>query len=1053
MAEQPQPQPPRITRTLFGEFMLLITVIILPLSLFIAWYAVESVNRMNTQQWFLMLENLADDKTSNITRYIDDHLTRVEMLSQMPTIQQAISAIDSGFAQGGVNSPLCRQASRRYAGFLTDYLWQWEYYDLFLINTKGDIVFSIKHEADFGSNLLDGPYRDSGLGILFRSAAHNLDVNNSGFEYYSPSQEEAAFVAAPILQDGRLIGVVALQFNTGAFHDVINDYVGLGATGEVVVGKRIDDHILITAPLRHDLNAAFKRKIALDADNALPIRESAQGVAGEGELIDWRGERVLAVWRYLPALQWGMVVKIDSDEAFGYWQTVQRRWFTVIGIALLSCYILIYLFTRRLVRPLNRLTELSRNYAQGDSAVAIDDLIATDNEIALLADGMRSMLLQVERSKEEQQLLVTELAESNRVLDRRVAEQTEEIRAVIEHAADGIIVIDALGVIKRVNHALLRIFGYSADELMGESVTVLMPPPYRDDHIACMERRRRADSDTSLDLSSEREGVRKSGEIFPLDIRVTEMRVGGERLFLGILRDITARRALEVEQRQLTLAVEQAQDAIFITDHEGVINYFNPAFERLSGFDANELIGSSAKLMKSGKMESSFYERMWQAILQGREWRAEFINRRRDGVLYEVDQSISPIKDQHDRVVGFVSVQRDITQDKLQREQLEHTQRLESLGVLAGGIAHDFNNLLTAILGNSALAKMRIDPTSPAIDMLTNVEKSSERAALLCKQMLAYSGKGKFVVESINLTELIHEMISLLNVSINKSVVMRLDLSEQLPNIEADTAQMQQIVMNLVINASEAIGNRSGIITIHTGAVEVDADYIATTYLKDNIAPGRFVMLEVSDTGCGMDSATQKRIFDPFFTTKFTGRGLGMSAILGIVRGHHGAIKVYSEEGKGTTFKILLPCSALRSNKIKRESQPKVNNSAAHGTVLIVDDEETIRVTAAAMLEDIGFTTLTAVDGVDGVATFKRHREEISVVLIDMTMPRMGGEELFCELRKIDPNIRVVLSSGYNEQDATSHFAGKGLAGFIQKPYRPQVLQAKIVDIVSPTTA
>ncbi|MDX8413107.1 MAG: PAS domain S-box protein [Mariprofundales bacterium] len=1045
MADSTQPQ-----RTLFAEFMLLITVIVVPLTAAIAWYAVESVNRMGKQEKLLTLVSLADEKASAINRYIDDHLNRAEMLSMMPIVHQALPAIGNGFLQGGVDGSACRQASAIHAEFFTDYLWQWGYYDLFLIDVAGNVIFTIKHESDFGSNLISGAYRDSGLGKVFRSAINQMQVSNSGFAYYEPSQEPGAFVAAPVLQDGVLMGVVALQFNTDSFYNIINDFSGLGVTGEVVVGQRVDDHILITAPLRHDTKAAFKRSVALTADNALPIREGSQGTSGEGVIIDWRGERVLAVWQYLPALQWGMVVKLDTDEAFGYWRSVQKEWLEVIGLCLLMAYLLIYLFARRLVRPLRRLTDVSLCYAAGKAQGDMKDLVTIENETGLLAGAMQSMLLQVEQSKAAQQRLIDDLAENNRLLDQRVAEQTEHIRAVFDHAADGIIVIDGLGVIKSVNPALLETFGYSETELLGQNVTMLMPESYRADHIGGLQHHQLDPDDASIELSAEREGLRQSGEVFPVDIRVTEMRVAGERLFLGMLRDITARRALEVEQRQLALAVEHAEDAIFITDIQGVISYVNPAYEKLSGFDADALIGNTAKVMQSGKMSKGFYKKMWQTILSGRRWRAEFTNRRKGGEIYEVDQSISPIKDGQGAVVGFVSVQRDITQDKHQREQLEHTQRLESLGVLAGGIAHDFNNLLTAILGNAALAKMRLDPASPAIDMMTNVEKASERAAVLCKQMLAYSGKGKFVVEKINLTDLINEMISLLNVSIDKSVVMRLDLSQQLPDIEADAAQMQQIIMNLVINASEAIEKKSGIITIHTGAVEVDDAYIETAYLKDHIQPGRFVTMEVSDTGCGMDAPTQKRIFDPFFTTKFTGRGLGMSAILGIVRGHHGAIKVYSEPGQGTTFKVLFPCAALGGGgKQQSQEQAPVAPAAAHGTVLIVDDEETIRVTAAAMLEDVGFSVLAAADGVEGVAMFKQHQSEISLVLLDMTMPRMGGEAVFHELRKIDPAVRVLLSSGYNEQDATSHFAGKGLAGFIQKPYTPQALQEKTVTIVS----
>ena len=286
-------------------------------------------------------------------------------------------------------------------------------------------------------------------------------------------------------------------------------------------------------------------------------------------------------------------------------------------------------------------------------------------------------------------------------------------------------------------------------------------------------------------------------------------------------------------------------------------------------------------------------------------------------------------------------------------------------------------------------------------------------------------------------------MMNLLEVSIDKNVVIRLDLADSLLPVEADVAQMQQVIMNLVINASEAIDKRSGTITIHTGVIDVDEQYIASTYVDSNLEPGLHVCLEVSDTGCGMSEETQKRLFDPFFTTKFTGRGLGMSAILGIVRGHQGGIKVYSELGKGTTFKILLPCGkvqAATSDTLK----PVVYQEQREGTVLVIDDEESIRTTAAMMLESFGFKVRTAHDGVMGVEVFRAHRQEICAILLDMTMPNMDGEACFRALRAIDPDVTVVLSSGYNQQDATNRFAGKGLAGFIQKPYLLEALRDAI---------
>ena len=396
---------------------------------------------------------------------------------------------------------------------------------------------------------------------------------------------------------------------------------------------------------------------------------------------------------------------------------------------------------------------------------------------------------------------------------------------------------------------------------------------------------------------------------------------------------------------------------------------------------------------------------------------------------------------------ALIRVRGEEERQKLQL-QVQQTQKLESLGILAGGIAHDFNNLLMGILGNASLALTEVHESSPARENLEQIEKSAYRAAELCKQMLAYSGRGKFVVESINLSVLIEEMVKLLEISISKKAILKLDLLKDIPNIDADPTQIRQILMNLVINASEAIGDKPGVITITSGTTKCDRNYLENIFIDDTLPEGLYAYLEVSDSGCGMDQETMKKIFDPFYTTKFTGRGLGLAAVLGIVRGHKGTIKVYSEPNKGTSFKVLLPCSEKVPNKLKTniKHEEPLNDT---GTILIIDDEETVCKVAKQMLEALGYDVLTAINGMKGVEIFEKKSNEIKLVLLDMTMPFMDGEETFRELKKIKKDLCVILTSGYNEQEATSKFIGKGLAGFIQKPFLLGELKEKLRNIIS----
>ena len=367
-------------------------------------------------------------------------------------------------------------------------------------------------------------------------------------------------------------------------------------------------------------------------------------------------------------------------------------------------------------------------------------------------------------------------------------------------------------------------------------------------------------------------------------------------------------------------------------------------------------------------------------------------------------------------------------------ERVQHAQKLESLGILAGGVAHDFNNLLVGILGNADLALMDLPPESTVRPNLEGIELAARRAADLARQMLAYSGRGRFVVERFDLRKLIEEIAHLMEASISKRVVIKYEFDDRVPAVEADSTQMRQVLMNLITNASEAIGERSGIISITTGVMDCDKTYLADTFLDDDLPAGTYSFVEVSDTGSGMDLETRKRIFDPFFSTKFTGRGLGLAAVLGIVKGHSGAVKVYSEKQKGTTFKVLLPAveGAASLHTVAAEARPSEGQT---GTILLVDDEETVRSVGAAMLRRSGYTVLTAEDGRAAVALFAERSDEIDVVVLDLAMPHMDGQETFRELRRLRADVRVLLSSGYNEQDAINRFAGKKLAGFIQKPY------------------
>jgi CheY-like chemotaxis protein len=358
---------------------------------------------------------------------------------------------------------------------------------------------------------------------------------------------------------------------------------------------------------------------------------------------------------------------------------------------------------------------------------------------------------------------------------------------------------------------------------------------------------------------------------------------------------------------------------------------------------------------------------------------------------------------------------------------------------LAGGIAHDFNNLLVGILGNASLAKNTLPPTSSVRQMLDDVISAGERAAVLTRQLLAYAGKGKFVIRPVDISALVREMIKLVQASVPKTVTVRLQLVPGLPPVVADVAQLQQLIMNLIINAAEAIGGNTGTVTVTTGKLQISGSEIkGTTGWSDPATPGRYVFFEVEDTGAGMDEATIARIFDPFFTTKFTGRGLGLSAALGIVRGHQGFIQVISSPGRGSKFKVLFPAA---HEEIAPESVQEVKDDlTGSGVILLVDDEELVRRMAGATLAQLGYTVLEAGNGREAIELFQRNGSGIRLVILDLSMPVMNGEECLTQLRSIRADVPVLLSSGFSETEAASRFRSAGVTRFLQKPYTAQYL-------------
>ncbi|MGH9721636.1 MAG: PAS domain S-box protein [Bryobacteraceae bacterium] len=515
----------------------------------------------------------------------------------------------------------------------------------------------------------------------------------------------------------------------------------------------------------------------------------------------------------------------------------------------------------------------------------------------------------------------------------------------------------------------------------------------------------------------------------------------------GVTVDVTARKeaeeALRQSERLFRELANTAPVLIWTAGPDGVRNFFNRSWFDFTGRSAEQEEGGGwldgVHPDDARRAGDSFR----QAREGGREVQIEY-RLQRAGVYRSVLDTAVPRRLPDGGLAGYIGCATDITARKRSEEQSRETLKIESLGLMAGGLAHDFNNLLIGIIGNASLALHSVTPGSETEELLRDVIASGERLAELTRQMLAYAGKGRFVVGPVDLSQVVRETAEMLAHSIPEWVRVDLDLAPGLPRVMGDARQLQQVVANLVTNAVEAVGSgQSGSVTVSTKVEQIGEAAADERIAAQKVDSGTYVCLQVEDNGCGIDETNLPRIFDPFFTTKFTGRGLGLSAAMGAVRGHHGAIEVRSTPGAGSTFRVLLP--------VARESElvetPQVHARPQKG-VLIIDDEAIVLRTARSALEHYGYRVLVAEDGRDGIRVFEERSGEIDAVLLDLTMPNMNGVEALAHLQRIRPGVRVVLSSGFDEAEAVQRFTGKGLAGFIQKPYSAQALAHKLSGLL-----
>jgi two-component system, cell cycle sensor histidine kinase and response regulator CckA len=597
-------------------------------------------------------------------------------------------------------------------------------------------------------------------------------------------------------------------------------------------------------------------------------------------------------------------------------------------------------------------------------------------------------------------------------------------------------------VIVEANDSLCRMTGYSHHELVGQNAQILYPTIEDYEYVGQEKYRQIAATGTG---TVETRWRRKDNAVIPIILGSTPLDI--HDLSKGVTftaLDISERKRAEEKLRRLAEAVQQASDAVVITSPDGKIEYVNPAFEQITGYSLDEAIGQNPRILKSGKQDQAFYKNLWDTILSGNRWAGRIINKRKGGALFTEDCSIAPVRNEHGQIERFVAVKRDITKELELEERFQQTDRLESVGRLAAGVAHDMNNLLSPILGYAEMLLFDLDPSGEHYRQVQVIKESAERSRDLIRQLLAFGRKQVLEIRVLDLCRVVGDMEKLLGRTIREDIAIETILHPVACPVLADASQIGQVLMNLAVNAQDAmpgIGN----LTIEVSPTQLDEAYCRE---HTDAKPGDYVMLAVSDTGCGMEGETRRHIFEPFFTTKKdSGTGLGLATVYGIVKQHGGNIGVYSEPGHGTTFKVHLP--AVRGETSTAQAQASaLKELRGSETVLVVEDNDMARDLANHILERQGYTILSAASGREALQLLTGHGGPVHLLLTDVIMPGMDGKALSLQATRQHPRLKVLFMSGYPQNVIAHHgVLEKGLH-FIQKPFSVTSLAEKVRQVL-----
>ena len=616
----------------------------------------------------------------------------------------------------------------------------------------------------------------------------------------------------------------------------------------------------------------------------------------------------------------------------------------------------------------------------------------------------------------------------------------EKYRLFVANTKEAIVVAQA-GQVKFYSPKVIELLGYTADDFPSDEIAKkhYMDFVHPKDREPVLEHYSMRMGEETVPESFEFRIIDRNGHIKWVAINSVLIDWENKPATLNFLSDITYRKKIEEERIHLETAIEQAAECVIITDIYGSIQYVNPAFENITGYARQEVIGQNPRILKSGKQDRAFYETLWNTLSSGSVWSGHFINMKKDGSLYEVDATFSPVKDSAGEITRYVAVMRDVTEELEKEKQLRQSQKMEAIGTLAGGIAHDFNNILSAVIGYSEILLDKIKKEDSLSEDLQEILTAGVRAKDLVKQILTFSRQAEHELQPVQVSLIVKEALKLLRASMPSTIEIRRNIQSD-DTVMADPTQIHQILMNLCTNAEHAMRGRRGVLEVKLNSVDLDEKFLIG---QTDAVPGRFLRLTVKDSGHGMTSEVMEKIFDPFFTTKEReeGTGMGLAVVHGIVKNHGGIIMVSSESEKGTTFSVYLPATEMDMKPDSKIRQP-LPTGTEH--ILFVDDEKTLVDLGKATLNRHGYEVTTRTSSIEALELMKSRPHDFDLVVTDLTMPNMTGKELAEEIIRVRTEIPIILCSGFSTKLTEEKAKVIGIRAFIKKP----VIQADLLTTV-----